>query len=203
VSDNGDAGTVIFDARNINNSGVVNADSYKNGNGGNITFNANDTTLLTGDSIVSAQSLENGKGGTVQVLGNRVGLTDNASINASGTNGGGEVLVGGDYQGNNKNIKNAEAVYLGEDTTVKTDATKNGDGGKIIVWSDDRTRAYGALSAKGGEKSGNGGFIETSSKNFVDLQTDIDVSASNGLHGEWLIDPSGLTVEDLFAWVSN
>ncbi|NOX43619.1 MAG: filamentous hemagglutinin N-terminal domain-containing protein [Gammaproteobacteria bacterium] len=193
VSSDGDAGTVIFDARNINHSGSINADS-QNGNGGTVQFDATDTTLLIGNSIVSVQSLQNGKGGSVQVLGNHVGLTDNASINASGINGGGDVLVGGDYQGKNPDIKNAEAVYLGENTDISANATENGKGGKIIVWSDNATRAYGGLSATGGEQSGSGGFIETSSHNYVDLRATVDVHAETGDHGEWLIDPSNLTI---------
>ena len=195
ASDSGDAGTIVYRGSNIQHSGQINADS-KNGTGGSVTFNAENTTLLTDSSRISAQS-ENGTGGQVQVLGNQVGLTDNARIDVSGTDGGGEVLIGGDLQGENKTIKNAEAVYLGEDTSVKADAIEQGNGGKIIVWSDDRTRAYGNLSATGGEQSGDGGFIETSSKNYADLQTDIDVSAVNGLHGTWLIDPSNLTISNV------
>lgn len=192
-SESGDAGTVIYDAKNIHHSGSINADS-QNGDGGTVEFNATDTTLLTENSTVSAQSHQNGKGGTVHVLGNHVGLIDHASINASGANAGGEVLIGGGYQGNNPDIKNAEAVYLGENTIISADAKDSGDGGKVIVWSDEATRAYGRLSATGGEQKGDGGFIETSSHNYVDLAPTVDVHAANGHHGEWLIDPSNITI---------
>ena len=41
------------------------------------------------------------------MLGNRVAVMDNAEIDASGVNGGGKILVGGDYQGKNPDIQNA------------------------------------------------------------------------------------------------
>ena len=189
----GDPGYITYDSYNILHKGAINADN-QNGNAGTVTFNAENTTVLADNSSISAQSANKGKGGKVEVLGNQVGLTDNASIDVSGAKGGGEVLIGGDYQGKNESVKNAEAVYLGESTNIKADAIENGDGGKVIIWSDDRTRAYGNLSATGGEQSGDGGFIETSSKNYADLQTSVDVSASSGQHGEWLIDPSSLTI---------
>ncbi len=195
VSNNeGDAGYITYDSYNILHKGTIKADSLI-GKGGSVTFNAENTTLLADNSSVSAQS-QNSRGGDVKVLGNQVGLTDKARIDVSGAQGGGEILIGGDFQGKNKNIKNAEAVYLGEETRIKADAIEKGDGGKVIVWSDDRTRAYGTLSATGGKQSGDGGFIETSSKNYADLQTRIDVSAINGQHGEWLIDPSSIDIDN-------
>jgi hypothetical protein len=51
--------------------------------------------------------------------------------------------------------------------TVEADATKKGDGGRIIIWSDIKdpkglTTVGGHLGARGGSEGGNGGFIETS-----------------------------------------
>ncbi|MFK5948230.1 MAG: filamentous hemagglutinin N-terminal domain-containing protein [Methylococcales bacterium] len=201
-SESGNAGSVIYEAENIQHNGVINADS-QNGNGGSILFNANDTTLLTGNSSISAQSHQNGTGGEIKVLGNHVGLTNNANIDASGTNGGGKVYIGGGYQGVDPNIKNAEAVYLGESTSIKANATNNGDGGQIVVWSDNASRVYGALSATGGSESGNGGQIETSSHDYVDLNPQIDVHAENGQHGEWLIDPANLIIDTALSTNSN
>ncbi len=189
------AGTLVLSGENINHRGEINADTLS-GKGGTVKFDANDTVLLTDDSVVSAQALEEGEGGTVHVLGDRVGLVDHALIDVSGANGGGEVLIGGDYQGKNPKIKNAQAVYLGEHTRIHADALNEGDAGKIIVWSDKTTRAYGELTARGGQQAGDGGFIETSSHDYADLAPDIDVSAVNGSHGHWLIDPSVLTISN-------
>lgn len=194
-NESGDAGHVTYNAENIQHNGVINADSH-NGNGGNITFNANDTTLLTGNSTISAQSHQNGTGGEVKVLGNHIALTNNAQINTSGTDGGGKVYIGGGYQGVDPTIKNADAVYLGENTSIKANATESGNGGQVVVWSDKASRVYGSLSATGGSKNGNGGQIETSSHGYVDLNPQIDVHAENGQHGEWLIDPSNILINN-------
>jgi hypothetical protein len=85
----------------------------------------------------------------VLLLAPRVALIRRALIDASGRTGGGTVLVGGDYQGANPNIRNASRTYLGAEAIVRADAIDRGDGGKVIVWADDTTRAYGTISARG------------------------------------------------------
>ena len=82
---------------------------------------------------------------------------DQAEIDASGRNGGGQVLVGGDYQGQNPDIRNSRMTYFGAQASIRADATQSGDGGKVIVWADETTRAYGAISARGGARGGGGG----------------------------------------------
>src|SRR4028118_963172 len=52
------------------------------------------TTIVSGSLDTSSGQM----GGRVNVLGDKVGLAS-ANINASGTQGGGAVLIGGDYQG--------------------------------------------------------------------------------------------------------
>jgi filamentous hemagglutinin family protein len=156
--------------------------------GGSITIQSGDTTLVSGAIEATGSS---GRGGSVQVLGNLVGLMDRASINAAGESGGGTVLVGGGYGGRNPAVQNAFRTYFGPDATISADAIGGGDGGKVIVWSDDATRAYGTISARGGSRSGNGGFVETSGGVQIDV-ADIRVNASGpaGAAGTWLLDPS-------------
>ena len=192
-TDQGQAGTVIYAGGSVNHQGELNADA-REGEGGKVLLDATDTVMLRGDSRISAQALESGVGGQVHLLGEQVGLIDKAEVNVSGVNGGGEVLVGGDYLGSNPDIKNARAVYMGIDTRIHADAVQNGDGGKIVLWSNSVTRAYGQLTAVGGLIRGDGGLIETSSAHDVFLAPVIDVHASNGRHGEWLIDPAFIQI---------
>ena len=71
----------------------------------------------------------------------------------------------------------------------------SGKGGKVIVWADDTTRAYGAISARGGAQSGDGGLIETSGKRALDVAgARVVASAPNGVNGQWLLDPSDVTI---------
>ncbi len=78
-------------------------------------------------------------------------------------------MIGGDYQGKNPKIINAKKTYVGKDTVIKADAINEGDGGKVIVWADEATKFYGDISARGGILGGNGGFIETSGKETLQI----------------------------------
>ncbi|WP_226889536.1 CHAT domain-containing protein [Nostoc sp. MG11] len=145
------------------------------------------TTIVAGKVDVSSQT-----GGTVNVLGQRVGLIG-ANINASGTNSGGTVRIGGDYQGNGT-VPNAEQTYVDSNSVISADSGLNGNGGRVIVWGND-TNYFGNISARGGANSGNGGFVEVSGKNFLTFRGQVDTSAANG-NGTLLLDPSTLTIVD-------
>ena len=161
--------------------------------GGTVTVDSGDTTLVAG--TIEAKG-SGGAGGTVQVLGGKVGLIGNASIDVSGESGGGTVLVGGDFQGNNPAVKNAYRTYVGPETTIAADAVTSGDGGKVVVWSDDTTRFYGNISARGGSESGNGGFVEVSGKVNLDFNGRVNTGASAGQAGTLLLDPQSITIVD-------
>ncbi|NEQ83357.1 MAG: filamentous hemagglutinin N-terminal domain-containing protein, partial [Moorea sp. SIO2I5] len=158
------------------------------------------TVIISGD--LNAANLSPGQtGGKVTVLGDQVGLFDSGSIDVSGNSSGGEALIGGDFQGQGQ-LPLATATYIGPDTTIKADAVSNGNGGLIVIWSNQSTRAYGTLTARGGAQSGNGGLIETSSANFLDVTgVRVDASAANGNAGTWLLDPRNVTLG--FADTSN
>lgn len=186
--------------------------------------------LLTGSPIDTGLSLDNGKvtenataaeisphsgstfiagtldasgnmGGEINVFGQDIDLVG-ANINASGTNGGGEILVGGDYLGSGDRPR-ALTTLVDANSVLNANAINTGNGGRIIVWSDARTDFDGSLSAKGGENLGNGGFAEISSKNILDIPTGwsqrINVSAVNGLVGKLLFDPNDITIVDVGA----
>ncbi len=142
------------------------------------------------------QKQEKSVGGTVHLLGKTVKLEQGSFIEASGELGGGEVLVGGDYQGKNPNIKNADFVYMDKEADIFADALENGNGGKVILWSEKATDWRGFISAKGGKETGDGGFVEASSKGFLNPKCRVDVKAENGKNGELLLDPSNITITD-------
>ncbi|MDF5708737.1 MAG: CHAT domain-containing protein [Nostoc sp. S4] len=147
------------------------------------------TTIVSGKVNVSSQT-----GGTVSVLGKKVGVID-ANINASGTNGGGTVLIGGDYQGKGT-LPNAEQTYVNSNSAINTDSKLHGNGGRVIVWGNDTTQFFGNISARGGANSGNGGFVEVSGKNFLTFNGVVDTFAPKGNFGTLLLDPSTLTIID-------
>lgn len=175
----------------VKNSGQLNASSVVS-EGGRIFLKASQDAYVDGNGRIVTTGT---KGGSVEVLGNRVAVTDKAEIDVSGTSGGGRIMVGGDYQGKNPDIQNASITYFGPNASLRADATEVGDGGTAIVWGDDTTRAYGNISARGGARGGNGGFVETSGKRYLDAQgIRVDVGASNGEGGLWLLDPSDINI---------
>ena len=188
-------GRIDVHAATVNQNGIVRADSLSAGPGGEIVLQATDRLTLAGTSETSAIG-DSGRGGQIQLLGREVGLLDTARVDASGGNGGGQVLVGGGLQGKDPSVPNAQAVYFGPAATILADATLSGDGGRIILWSDMATRAFGSLSVRGGRLGGDGGFIETSGGWLDARPARLDTSAPRGRSGSWLLDPFDITVSD-------
>jgi hypothetical protein len=162
--------------------------------GGNVTLQAQGGTNLVYGTVEAKGS--SGQGGTIEALGVRVGVLGNGVIDASGDAGGGTVLVGGDQHGANASVQNAQQTLIGPDGIIRADAATTGDGGRVIVWSDQFTQVYGSVSVRGGAQSGNGGFVETSSAGDINLTgVRIDARAPNGTAGTWLIDPQDVIIE--------
>ncbi len=146
-------------------------------------------------TLDASGSAPGARGGEVTVLGDKVGLFDRAAIDASGPAGGGQVLVGGNYQGQGPE-RNSSALYVAPGATVAADAQQAGDGGRVILWSDRSTRFYGSLSAQGGPQGGNGGFAEVSGKDFLDFAGTARLGAPGGAAGLLLLDPTDLTISN-------
>jgi hypothetical protein len=79
-------------------------------------------------------------------------------------------------------------------SVITANATTKGNGGKIIVWSDDRTDFHGRIEAKGGAHEGNGGFVEVSGKEKLSYAGEVDTSAPKGKAGTLLLDPKNITI---------
>lgn len=156
------------------------------------------SSRLTDEELLSAEAdlISKMKGGKVDITGDQVALIDDAKIDASGEGGGGEVRIGGDYLGKNPDIPNAKAAYFGKDARVFADAVTQGDGGRVILWSDETTRFHGQIFARGGTQGGSGGFIETSGKIDLEALGLAWVESRDGLSlaGQWLLDPNNITV---------
>lgn len=190
-SDTHNAGQVAIIGENVTSSGVISADS-KYASAGSVELHALSTALLTENSQTSAVAKENKKGGEVKILGHHVGVLDQARINTSGATGGGSVLIGGDFQGKNNQVRNSHRTYIAEETSIYSDALTSGDGGKVIVWADEITRYYGSIFARG-LKSGAGGFAEISGKEQLDFNGYADLSSDIG-RGTLLLDPTNLAI---------
>jgi filamentous hemagglutinin family protein len=190
------------DGANITNSGMISA-KQANGNGGTVVVNAHGQkattkgTFMNSGSIIASGTAAGATGGTVELLGDKVGLTAGL-VDVSGDAGGGTVLVGGDEHGANTAVPDADNTYLGPNATIDANAVTSGNGGKVILWGNSTTQAYGNISVRGGAQSGDGGFVETSGAQLQAL-TAPDLAAPNGKGGTWLLDPLTVLIDDQVA----
>ncbi len=177
-------------ASSLKHSGMIVATGVTT-EGGRIVLKAQDTLEMEGQARAERM---NRLGGLFQATANKVGLAGTARVDVSAALGGGEILIGGDYQGKNPNVANAQMSFVGAGAQLLANATDTGPGGKVIVWSDQSTRVFGDIQAKGGFHGGNGGFVETSGKQGLDFAAKVDVTAPLGQGGTLLLDPASITI---------
>jgi filamentous hemagglutinin family protein len=213
-------GRIDIHAASVNQQGIVSVDTVEQGPGGEILLRASQNLQLGASSQTSADGASGGQvtldggagstnvqgsvsargssglGGQVSVLGRDISVQDGALIDVSGSSGGGVALLGGGAQGRDASVPNARSLLVSAQARVRADATGSGNGGRIILWSDQATRAYGNLSARGGPLGGNGGWIETSGGWLDARPSGLDVSAPAGQSGSWLLDPYNILITD-------
>ena len=201
----------------INTKGVIRANSIGRHNGmivlnaatgGSKPAGAPAQTIKLAGTISAAGRHRGTTGGTIVVSGEHIKVA-NAKIDASGRRGGGKILIGGDWGGGhpdlslvtnasakleNFTIATATTVSVDANSTINASATGRGHGGKVVLWSDNQTTFAGTILAKGGAKSGDGGFVEVSSKGQLAFAGNVDTRAPQGKTGTLLLDPTNLTI---------
>lgn len=179
----------------INLEGVAQARSVYQQNGEIILSGDADSGVVRVAAKLDASGKnKTEKGGNITITGHNILLDNNSSIDVSGDAGGGNIYIGGGVKGQGT-LAHANATVMAPNTMILADAITQGDGGNVVLWSDYVTKAYGTISARGGALSGNGGFIETSSHNALDISgIRIDTRAANGLTGDWLLDPLNVNI---------
>src|SRR6266540_4638062 len=196
----------------INTSGVIKANSigHRNGlivlsaaTGASKPQGAPAQTIKISGTLSAAGKKKGTEGGTIVVSGEHIKLTS-ARVDASGRAGGGKVLIGGDWSGGKPNkslvsnrsakletfaIPTATTVSVDAGTTITASATGRGNGGKVVLWSDSETTFAGTILARGGARSGDGGFVEVSSHRLLNYSGTTDTRAPKGSVGTLLLDP--------------
>lgn len=189
-------------AGGVSNDGTINArggsaslvsgDIYSMALGTPSVIKANHVSVEGGAVNVSGNidaSNSTGTGGTVAVTGQNVILTA-ANINASGSTGGGTVLIGGNFHGAGP-LPNAQTTTISADSVIRADATTAGNGGSVAVWSQVTTTFAGTILARGAA-GGSGGNAEVSSHSSLSFNpTKIDLGG-----GQLLLDPASITIVD-------
>src|SRR5262245_34345863 len=171
----------------INTSGVIQANSIGRRNGmivlGGATASskgegARVQTVRIAGTVAAAGKRKGTSGGTIVVTGEDIQFV-NALVDASGQTGGGKVMIGGDWGGGkpaaglvsnasarleSNAIATATTVSVDAGTVINASATAGGNGGKVVLWSEQSTTFAGTILARGGAQGGDGGFVETSSR---------------------------------------
>ena len=181
----------------INTSGLISATTVSGENGRIVLSGGNWGTVVIGGRIDASAAL-GAQGGTVVATGEHVAVAGGTLIDVSGRNGGGEIALGstGLTDSANRFASKSQSVTVAAGVALNADATGQGDGGTVTLWSKDQTFFAGILSARGGAQGGDGGFAEVSSHKNIGLSGAVDLRATHGQTGLLLLDPTDLRITD-------
>lgn len=170
----------VYDSA-INNSGLVRA-VRASGGGGEIHLHAATGVVNSGTLDASA---EQGDGGTVSVRADSINQSGTIAATAKGEGEGGQIELLADT-----------AIAMHSGSTIDASADTAGDAGDVVVIAEKSTwfTEDAAIKARGGDASGDGGFVEVSGREFVSVAGAVDVGADNGEGGLWFIDPTDISI---------
>src|SRR5690606_33178218 len=156
--------------------------------GGRVSIASTGNTSIDGRVTVAGSSAG---GGQVTVEGEQISVGSSAVVDASGESGGGEISIGGGFQGRDATISNADNLTVAAGSLIIADAVGSGKGGQVILWSDGDTLFEGDLSARGIH---GGGFAEISGKNTLAVNGNVDLTTVSGKGGLLLLDPTDIFI---------
>jgi filamentous hemagglutinin family protein len=171
----------------VNNGGVIYANGLVNKEG-KILLEASGGAICNSGRLEA--SLEDGQGGEIVIDGSRVKLLDGTTLIANGENGGGRVTIGSGE---------TLSVLVDHGADIQVDALEHGTGGNVLVRSENETLFKGSISARGGDLSGDGGFVEVSSAGLLNYSGLTDTRALNGIWGTLLLDPKGIIIDSQYS----
>ncbi|MEG0144039.1 MAG: filamentous hemagglutinin N-terminal domain-containing protein, partial [Akkermansia sp.] len=171
----------------VNNSGVIEASSFDDIMGGSVHLVARKNGDVINSGKISVSGKGKGKGskaGSVVLSGENVGQFGEISADSKEGNAG------------SIDLRASNVVAMSNDSITTANAIDRGNGGTILVIGENSVRiGSGALlQARGGALGGDGGFIETSGHKSFEIGSAVDVSATAGKAGTWLIDPADLEI---------
>ncbi|MBU0801721.1 MAG: hypothetical protein KKA05_12065, partial [Alphaproteobacteria bacterium] len=169
----------------VSNSGSVRAAA------GAIKMVAN--TIENTGTLQVDSTAANTDGGAITILADKITIGDGSRITATGDRNGGQILIGGDYQGGG-GLPTSDDTYIADDVILNAGSRRLGNGGRIIVWSDENTQFLGHAAVAGGVDGGDGGLIEVSGKEYLNFSGTVDMNSVHGNKGTLLLDPTNITI---------
>ena len=195
-------GTVRIQAEQIRQAGEI---QVSGSTGGAARLEALDSLDISGQIIAQGEQAE---GGDIRLLGEVVDLRGGTRVDVAGAGDGGEIRVGGGWQGGETEVRNARHTTVADNVRLRADGgvvgspallaeegqggnepSQIGDGGTVVVWADDTTRFAGAIRARGGNRGGAGGRAEVSGRKHLYMRGTADLRALRGETGTLLLDP--------------
>ena len=190
-------GDVFLVGGNVTHRGRIEAQEVAL-EGGQVVLRAFNEARVSGTVI--ARAGDGARGGGIDVFGPQVVLESTALLDASRQLGGGQVRVGGDFLAARAVQQTADAVTVptadttdfAAGATIRADATGQGAGGQVVVWSGANTSSAGAISARGGASGGDGGQVEVGSAGQLGFTSAVDTRAPIGRMGELFINTGNI-----------
>ncbi len=187
-SSEGLGGSVTASAQNVNVG--LGANISANGeSGGSVALDASDQMNV--DGTVSAIG-NSGSGGLVNLTGNEVSLGANAVVDVTGATDGGFANIGGGFQGNDPNLRNAQNTNVAMGAVVRASGG-TGNGGQVAVWADGATDFRGSIDVSGAV---DGGLAEVSGLGSLKFSGNVIASGETGADGTLLLDPVDVLIDD-------
>ncbi|MCA3181103.1 MAG: filamentous hemagglutinin N-terminal domain-containing protein, partial [Burkholderiales bacterium] len=145
------------------------------------------------DTLVENRHLVKADGGTVLLSAQSAHALLGRVVNSGAVEANGISTEGGVV----RLLASSSVQHSG---VIRVDAGTHGKGGSAILLADlsnpaSRTEVSGAISARGGAQSGDGGFIDTSAAKVQLAETlSVSTTAAQGRTGTWLIDPTDYVI---------
>lgn len=187
----------------ISHTGTIQATGCTNTSDGKIYLVADPGTTSNGSvevngSIKRENGTTTGQGPDVSILGAKVALKSNASINTSGALGGGDIAFGGIAAGT-ESITTTN-VYMDPSAQIVADGTGTGNGGDISYYGTTSALVLGSIQSQGA--SGNGGSLTGTSPGYHGFGGTIDLGSTSGTHGTATLTSSDFIVAGSSNWGS-
>lgn len=170
-------------------------DSAPGGDGGSITIDTGESgTTEVGGTVSVASS--GGEGGDIFIFGETITVFDDSVIIANGEEGG-RIFVGSAHTTDGVDFTTAENITVGTNALFDVSAGEVGNAGEAILFANQDLTFNGYVIATGGTTSGDGGFVELSGKETLQIPTlvdAVDISAASGEAGTLFLDPTDILI---------